>query len=94
MPLPLAPIAGIAARYGTIALLAYVATRRIGRSQTLQSSEDALDRVAEGIAVNRPMDRQQMNAEGRWRRIIRFSSLGPALEIDAAVLGRLKFRKI
>lgn len=94
MPLPLAPIAGIAARYGAVALVAYVATRRLNRSQTRQATEDALDRVDEGISANRPTDRQQINASARWRRIIRLGSTGQGIEIDATVLGRLKFRKI
>lgn len=94
MPLPLAPIAGIAARYGAVALVAYVASRRINRSQTRQSTEDTLDCVNEGIAANRPTDRQQVNASARWRRIVRLGRTGPGIEIDATVLGRLKFRKI
>lgn len=94
MPLPLAPIAGVAARYGAVALVAYVATRRINRSQTLQPTEDALDRVGEGIAANRPQDRQQVNASARWRRIVRLGSTGSGFEIDATVLGRVKFRKV
>jgi hypothetical protein len=94
MPLPLAPIAGIAARYGAVALVAYAVTRRMNRLQSLQSTEDALDRVDEGLAANRPTDRQQINAAARWRRIVRLGANGPGIEIDATVLGRLKFRKI
>ncbi|MFT4716456.1 MAG: hypothetical protein ACI861_002282 [Paracoccaceae bacterium] len=94
MPLPLAPIAGIAARYGAVALIAYAATRRMNRSQTVQSTEDALDLVDEGLGVNRPKDRQQINASARWRRIVRLGSAGPGIEIDMTALGRLKFRKI
>lgn len=94
MAIPLAPIAATAARYGAVALIAYVATRRLERSQTHQKTEDALDRVPEGLAANRPKDRQQINASGRWRRIIRWGKTGPGLEMDATVLGRLKFRKI
>ncbi|MCA8868644.1 MAG: hypothetical protein KDA67_08345 [Rhodobacteraceae bacterium] len=94
MALPLAPIAVMALRYGSVALVAYAATRRIGHSQTRQSTEDALDEVAEGLAAHRPQDRSQINAEARWRRIIRLGTGGPGLEIDAAALGRVKFRKI
>ena len=94
MALPLAPIAVTALRYGSFALIAYAATRRIGQSQTRQGAEDALDEVAEGLAAHRPADRSQVNAEGRWRRIIRVGANGPGIEIDATALGRVKFRKI
>lgn len=94
MALPLAPIAGIAVRYGTVALLAYAASRRVHRSQTRQETEDALDRVPEGLGVNRPRDRKQVNAEGRFHRTIRFGDNGPGIEIDATALGRVKIRKV
>jgi hypothetical protein len=94
MPLPLAPIAATAARYGAVALVAYAATRRIERAQTRQETEDALDRVDEGLAANRPQDRSQINAQGRFRRIVRLTIGGPGLEIDMTALARLKFRKI
>jgi len=94
MALPLAPIAAVAVRYGAVALVAYAATRRLSRSQTRQDTEDALDNVADGLAVNRPKDRKQFNAEARWRRIVRLGVAGPGIEIDATALGRLKFRKV
>ena len=94
MALPLAPIAVTAARYGAVALVAYAASRRIQTAQTRQETEDALDRVSEGLAANRPKDRQQLNAEARWRRIIRIGANGPGVEIDMTALGRVKFRKV
>lgn len=94
MPLPLAPIAAIAVRYGTVALIAYAVTRRLERAETHQANEDALDRIDEGLGVHRPTDRQQINAQGCWRRVIRFGASGPGIELDASALGRLKFRKV
>jgi hypothetical protein len=93
MALPLAPFAGVALRYGAVALAAYALTRRVGVSQTDQRSEDALDRVADGIAAHRPKDRPQVNAEGRFRRVIRLGPDGPGLEVDLAALGRLRVRR-
>jgi hypothetical protein len=94
MALPLAPVAVVALRYGTVALAAYAISRRMERSSTSQASEDALDRVDEGLAGHRPRDRQQVNAQARWRRTIRLGRAGPGLEIDATALGRIKFRKV
>lgn len=94
MPLPLAPIAVVALRYGTVALAAYALSRKIGTSTTRQGTEDALDGVDEGLAAHRPTDRPQVNAQGRFRRVIRWGANGPGIEFDATALGRLKFRKI
>lgn len=94
MALPLAPVAVVAARYGAVALAAYAISRKVNRSQTRQSSEDALDQVPEGLGAHRPKDRQQVNAEARWRWIIRRGQNGPGLGIDATVLSRLKFRRV
>ncbi|NOX73142.1 MAG: hypothetical protein GXP03_05835 [Alphaproteobacteria bacterium] len=94
MPLPLAPIAGMAARYGAVALVAYAASRRINKSQTSQASEDALDQVPEGLSTHRPQDRQQVNGALRWRRVVRAGANGPGIEIDITALGRIKFRAV
>ena len=94
MALPIAPIAITAARYGTVAAVAYLASRRISRLQTRQETEDALDRVEEGLSANRPTDRQQVNGSARFRRIIRIGRRGPGVEIDIVGLGRVKFRRV
>lgn len=94
MALPLAPIAGVALRYGAVALAAYALSRKIGMSQTDQRSEDALDRVPEGVNAHRPRDRDQMNASARFRRVVRLGVDGRGVEIDATALGRIRFRKI
>jgi hypothetical protein len=89
MPLPLAPIAGFAIRYGAVALATYAATRAIAHLPRSQSSED---RVNEGLELRR--DCEQVNASGRWRRTIRLSKTGPGVEIDATALTRIQLRKV
>ncbi|MDI3338782.1 hypothetical protein QKW60_20415 [Defluviimonas aestuarii] len=92
MPLPLAPVAGFAIRYGTVALVAYGVRKALRKGRTDQRAEDALDDMDEGVAVHRPGDRGQTNAAARFRRVIRWDDT--AIEIDAAALGRFRVRKV
>lgn len=94
MALPLAPIAGVALRYGAVALAAYVMTRQVGRSRTDQRAEDAMDDLPEGLHAHRPRDRDQVNGAARFRRVIRVGLHGPGVEIDASMLGRIRFRRV
>jgi hypothetical protein len=95
MPLPLAPIAGLALRAGLIAATAYaarraLAARRVGRTD--QRAEDALDDTDEGFALHQPADREQTSLSARLRRTIRWGDRG--IEIDAALIGRFRVRKV
>ena len=92
MPLPLAPIAGIALRYGAVALTAYAISKRTYRAPYDQRGEDAMDSVNEGLNLRK--NDEQINGTGRFRRIIRLGNDGPGVEIDATALGRIRFRKI
>ena len=96
MPLPLAPIAGIAIRYGSVALAAYALRRalavKVNTGRTDQRAEDALDETDEGISLHRPADRGQTNAAARCRRVIRWGKTG--VEIDVSAIGRFRVRKI
>lgn len=95
MALPLAPIAAVALKYAPLALAAVVVLHRsLAPGRTDQRAEDALDDLAEGIAAHRPRDRDQMNAAARLRRVVRLGRAGPGVEIDAAMLGRLRFRRV
>ncbi len=94
MALPLAPIAGVALRYGAVALAAYVVTRGIHRGHTDQRAEDAMDEIAEGLTAHRPRDREQVNGAARFRRVVRLGTVGPGVEIDITALGRMKFRRV
>ena len=92
MPLPLAPIAGFAIRYGVLAVAAYGVGRGLRKGRTDQRAEDALDDMEDGMAVHRPQDRNQTNAAARFRRVIRWGDKG--IEIDAAALARFRIRKL
>ena len=92
MPLPLAPIAGIALRYGVVAVATYAVTRRIERGFYDQRSEDAMNDVNEGLSLRR--DKEQVNGTGRFKRTVRFGATGPGVEIDVTALGRIQFRRI
>jgi hypothetical protein len=99
MPLPLAPLAGLALRAGLVAATAYAARRALAARQvgrTDQRAEDALDDTDDGLALHSPPDRRedggQTNLSARLRRTIRWGDRG--IEIDAALLGRLRVRKV
>ena len=92
MPLPLAPVAGVALRYGAVALITYAVTRKISHGRRDQRAEDAMDDLNEGLSVRR--EAGQTNATARFRRVIRIGNNGPGVEIDISALGRLTIRKI
>ena len=92
MALPLVPIAGIALRYGVVAIATYAVTRRIERGFFDQRSEDAMDDVNEGLSLHR--QKQQLNGAGRFKRTIRLGTAGPGIEVDVTALGRLRIRRI
>jgi hypothetical protein len=92
MPLPLAPIAGIALRYGTVALATYAMTRKVSRGRRDQRAEDALDELEDGLSMRR--DAGQANTTARFRRKIRLGNDGPGVEIDITALGRIIIRKL
>jgi hypothetical protein len=93
MPVPIAPIAVTAARFGAVALAGYMLARRMEGGRIDQRTEDALDDMPEGLTASRPTGRDQWNIGGRLRRVIRLGQFGPGLEIDASVLGRIRVRK-
>lgn len=96
MALPLAPIAAIALRYGTVAVATYTIARSVERGRRDQRVEDALDDVPEGMTARRGTghERDQINATGRVRRVFRLGKNGPGVEIDAISLTRIRFRKV
>ncbi|HDR29565.1 hypothetical protein [Rhodovulum sp.] len=92
MPLPIAPIAGVALRYGALALAAYAITRYSTPLRRDQRSEDAMDELHEGVHFRR--DSEQVNGGARMKRTIRVGPAGPGIEIDASALGRIRFRRV
>ncbi|WP_095588147.1 hypothetical protein [Actibacterium ureilyticum] len=91
MPLPLAPIAGFALRYGAVALASYAVTRKIDQGFRDQRAEDALDDTPEGVTLRQGDD--QANATARFRRVFRVGPTGPGFEVDATALGRIRIRR-
>lgn len=91
MALPLAPIAGVALRYGAVALATYAIAAYAGPGRRDQRAEDALDDLDEGVTLRR--DGGQVNGTGRFRRTIRLGTGGPGIEIDASALGRIRMRR-
>lgn len=92
MPLPLVPIAVYAASYGAVALTAWQVAKRIEPGRRDQRAEDALDELHEGVTLRH--NDEGTAVTGRLRRTFRFGTTGPGLEVDAAGLGRVKFRKV
>jgi hypothetical protein len=99
MPLILAPIVPFALRLGAVAAAGFAVKRimaaRVHQGRTDQRGEDALDDLGEGVAVHRPKDQtecRQRNTSLRIKRIIRWGKGG--FEIDAAMLGRFRIRKL
>lgn len=92
MALPLAPIAAVALRYGTVAVATYALARTVEKGRRDQRVEDALDDLPEGITARR--DPEQINATARIIRRIRLGHSGPGVEIDLTSLTRIRFRKL
>jgi len=92
MALPLAPIAGIAVRYGVVAVATYFVARRIERGHFDQRGEEAMDDVNEGISLRR--ESKQINGTGRFKRRIRLGKSGPGVDFDVTALGRIRIRRI
>jgi len=101
MPLPLAPLVPLVLRLGAAAAAGFALRRamdaRMAVGRTDQRAEDAMDDLAEGLAVHRPPDRagegdSQTNTAARLRRTIRWGKTG--VEVDAALLARFRIRRI
>lgn len=92
MPLPIAPIAGLALRYGAVAVATYAVARRLDRGCYDQRAQDALDELDEGVTLRR--DGDQVDATGRFRRVIRVGHDGPGVEVDITGLTRIKLRRV
>lgn len=92
MPLPLAPIAGIALRYGAVAIAAYAITKSVERGFFDQRGEAAMDDVNEGLSLRRADN--QLNGTARIRRRIKLGARGAGIEIDITALGRIRVRRL
>jgi hypothetical protein len=94
MPFPLVPIAGAALSFGGVAIATWFLARHVQPARIDQRAEDALDDLPEGLTARRPVDRDQGNMTGRFRRVIRLPGDGGAIEIDAAFVARLRARRL
>ncbi len=91
MPLPLVPPATLVIGYGAMAITAWALASGIGRGRRDQRAEDALDDLDEGTTLRR--EAGQVNATARFRRLIRPGPGRPGIEIDFAMIARLRIRK-
>ena len=92
MAIPLAPVAGIALRYGAVALTAYAVARALPQGRFDQSVDDAMDETPEGVTLHR--GDEQVNGAARWRRVVRVGRTGPAVEVDVTGLARVRVRRL
>lgn len=95
MPLPLAPLAGVAIKYGAVALAVWAGQRalrtRVAVGRTDQRAEDALDDLAPGLAAHAPRDRDQRNAAVRVRRVVRIGNR--EYDLDAGMIARFRLTR-
>lgn len=94
-PAALIPLAWTALRVGAVAAVAIVASR--ATSQPKDAGRQAvLDGLPEGMGghAHRAEDERGVHGHGRMRRVLRLKPGGPALEIDAAALGRVRLRRV
>ncbi len=92
MPLPLPPLAGLALKYGTMALAGYALARATSHGRLDQRLEDIMDATPEGATLR--TDDGQANATFRWRRAFRMNTTGRGLSVDAIALTRLKVKRL
>ena len=95
MPAPLIPVFWTVAQVSALAAVAVYANKRRVSQPKHVYREAALDDVAEGLdmSTHRAEGETSVNGAGRWRRVIRFGDKG-GLEVDASLLGRIRFRKV
>jgi hypothetical protein len=102
MALPIVPIAGIAVKYGAMALAGYILARRIAPGRTDMRAEDALDDLPEGVTMHAPRGpggtpgpgQRQLGLTARLRRTLRPFGTAGGVEIDLAGMARLRLRRV
>lgn len=94
-PIVIGQIAWTALRLGTVAAVAYYAARHGGPLKDAHN-EATLDGLPEGLRAepHRSEVERGVHGSGRFRRVFRLGASGPAVEIDAAALGRLRLRRV
>ncbi len=94
-PAALAPFAWTALRLGTVAAVALIASRRASQPKDVEH-QAVLDGLPEGVDghAHRAEAERGLHGHGRMRRTLRLRPGGPAIEIDAAALGRVRLRRV
>ncbi len=96
MPLPLAPIVGLAVRYGAVAAIGALAVRAATQKQEHKNAsfESSFDQIHDGVHVFRTEEKgeTQFHAHHGHVRSIYLGRHG--VEFDSRVLGRLRVRKV
>lgn len=86
MALPLAPAAGIAAKYTAVLLAGYTLARALPAKAPDRRVEAAMDELPDGISLSADGDTSRIAA--RWRRVLTLGGRG--VRLDASLFGRLK----
>lgn len=92
MAIQIAPIAGLALRYGVVALATFAATRAMGPGRLDQNVEDAMDETPEGLTLRKTDD--QVNGTARWTRSVRLGTSGPGVKVDATGFARFRVTRL
>lgn len=92
----LSPLAWTAIRLGAVAAVALYASRGRVSDPKDAHQEAVLDDLPDGVRArpHRAEAEQGVHGHGRFRRVVRMPAGGPGIEIDAAALGRLRFRRV
>ena len=95
-PIALTPLAWTALRFGAMAAVALYASRAAGARESRADHAQVLDDLPEGLAAHpqRSEEEKAVHGHGRLRRTFRLRPNGPGLEVDAAGLGRVRFRRV
>ena len=90
----IAPLAWSALRIGAMAAVAIYASRRASQPKDPRH-ETVLDDLPNGVTghSHRAEAERGVHGAGRMRRVLKVPG-GPALEVDAAGLGRIRFRRV
>lgn len=95
-PIALSPLAWTALRLGAVAAVSLYAARSKASAPKDSRHETVLDDLPEGHSVHthKAEAENAMHGRSRYRRVVRLGPGGPAVEIDAAALGRVRFRRV
>lgn len=97
MPLPAivaAPFAVQAVQLGAAVAIGFWLARRGGPERIDLATDDALDRLPDGVGMRVDPDAGRADAEIRLRRILRVVGGGSGLAVDFAGLARLRVRRL